>query len=285
MGIWVLALMGLPFAAVGALVIVQGYHAFCSGPPALIPILMFWPFGLIFSAVGWAMILLGLFGKPAQPGQESPLAQRKRMLGILTPQEEWRAGRLRSKGKGVIIVAWLGAAAWTVMLAPVLWIGVMRGWRGGEAAYVPWCLAAIWPAIVVGRAIYKTLRWRKFGTSICDLQRRPSETSGELRCLIQPEIAILPSGETTATLCCEKREFHGTGKGRSLQKTVLWQEQKVLAPQPEGFQIDVSFQIPPTVPESSSAMAEGVFWTLTVRRPTPGVDYFAEFDLAFTRAR
>lgn len=278
----VLPLIGLPFAAVGAYTFYQSYQVMTANPPMLIPILMFWPFSVIFSLLGWGLILIGLIGKEVPPGQESPLAQRKRQMGILSAEEQWHSGRIQSRGKSVIIGAWLKTIFGFVMVAPVLWIGATH-WANLDVSYKFWNLAWAVPLLYAAKAFYKTLRWQKFGSSQCDIQRRPTASSGEFRCSIRPESTPLPGGDSTIQLRCEKRQYQGSGKQRRLVKSILWQDQKALTAQPEGFPMDVSFIIPAEIPETSGKQGEGIFWILTANRSAPGIDYLAEFDLAFKR--
>lgn len=284
MGLWILVLVGLPFAGVGAFAVAQCLRELNGAHPALFPIVMFWPFATMFSALGWGLILLGFFGKETAPGQESAFARRKRLLGIQTPEEEWRMGRVHSRGKGVVIAAWLRTAGAAVLIAPFLWIGITHGFMREEREYRLWCLAGIVLLLSLIRSIYKTVGWRKFGSSICDLERRPDTQNGEFRCRIQPESALFPGGETTVRLRCEKRVFQGSGDHRHLAVTELWQDQRVLPAQPDGMPIEVSFTIPADTPEACPQKAEGIFWILTARRPVRGIDYLAEFDLALTRS-
>ncbi len=278
-----MTLFSLPFVGIGGSMLWRAWRTFVSARPDLIFLQVEWLFGVVFSFVGLALLAIGWFGKQVAEGQESPLAIRKRLMGIKSGPEEWQIGRLTSPGKGAVIGGWVAFAFSAILLAPVVWIAWSRGAMGGEAAYRPWCASTVIPAAFLIKAIYRTLRLQKYGASICEIQRKPSALNGEFTFVIRPEQATLPDGDARLYLRCEKREMQGTGKGRHLQKTVLWKEEQRVPVQSVGLGIPGRFVIPAELPEAAHKMNEGIYWILEASGATRGIDYFASFDLAFKR--
>ena len=170
-----------------------------------------------------------------------------------------------------------------MVLAPAIAVGWTRGYLSHNTSYTWWCLFSAVPLWFACRALYSTLQQQKYGTSICELERRPSATSGELRFTVHPEKAELSTGDATVDLRAEKRETTGTGKTRHTTVTVLWQQKQTVPVQGMGLGISASFAIPPDIPEAKSAFSDGIFWVLEVRHADPGINYAAIFDVALTR--
>jgi len=279
----ILFLFSLPFIGVGVTTLMQVYRSFVSNQPNLIALLFLWMFGLVFFLVGTFILIFGLFGKEVQPGLESPLARRKRLMGIKPLQEQWKEGRIRCRGLGPVIGGWLGAAFSLMVVALVLWVSLTRGYSGGDPSYHWWIVFSVFPILLITRALYRNARWSRYGNSICELHRRPSTTSGEFKCFIRTEGVPFPAGDATIEMRCEKRQYEGSGKNRQLRTTILWKDQKSIPVTMEGLGVMVDFSVPADIPEAADRSAEGIFWILTAACATPGVDYKAVFDLAFKR--
>lgn len=150
------------------------------------------------------------------------------------------------------------------------------------------------------------LRWRKYGTSVAELRRRPSSTSEDMWLTIRPGRGFLPPGEANVSLRLTTRGFdrmvsHSDSRSQRQTRTeVLWHETKSVPVSPVG--LDVSFTVPAdrpdatVMPASESAvwrLASGLglqqpeasfHWTLEVRIATAGIDYEAVFDLPIRRS-
>ncbi len=275
--------IGLIFGGVGGFSAWQGFQSAVSEEPFLPVVLIPWTVGVAFTVVGLGMLAVGLFGKEIQPGTQSPLAWRKRLMGMRTPEDQWRDGQLRSHGVEEVVGAAFKAAFGSLCAAPTLYVGWIKGVEQGQPWYAAWLLFAVIPLFLLGKTLYRWLRWRKYGTSICQLERIPSQTSGEFKFLVRSGITQLPEGDATVTFRCEKREWQKSGDDRYLSVTVLWREQKTIPVQPMGLGIAGAFQIPHELPEANARMAEGIFWVLDVSSRALGIDYLATFDMAFKR--
>lgn len=282
---WILSAMGLPFAVIGGGLLLSCVTELQKARPFLLPLIMAWPMGVIFSLMGLGLVLIAIFGKQVEPGSESPLALRKRLMGIRSPVEQWRDGRLVAQGQTPVFFGWLRFAAGILFSAPFAWVGVTRGWIGADAAYGPWCASLLIPAALAAQVAYRLRRFQKYGSSTADILERPGAATNRFRVMIRPEKTILTGGQARVTLRCEKREMRGSGKHRRLAVDVLWSDRQQVEIQPAGLGIDAAFVIPPELPDASPQRNEGIFWLLDVGSSTEGVDYAAQFDVALEKGK
>ena len=138
-------------------------------------------------------------------------------------------------------------------------------------------------------AAYQTLRRRKYGISICQLQRVPVPVGSTFRGEVQTRVHEMPPGGFQVRLSCIRRIVRGSGKSRSTRENVLWQDEQTVAsgaatPSPDGMRIPVHFAIPrESEPTDDSNPRDSVLWRLEVRAEVPGIDYVARFVLPVFR--
>jgi hypothetical protein len=282
MGNLILFLVGLPFVVAGGFSILSSSRELRSADPSFLAVLIPWIVGVMFILVGAVLIIVGVFGREVKPGETSPLLQKKKLLGILSAEEQWSTGRVNSRAKKTLISVWLVTVVVFVWFAPVIWVAVTRGAAAGDNNYRWWLATVAIPAFFLARAAYQTLRWQKFGRSICEILTRPRTNNGVFRCMITPQRFVLPAGDATVSLRCEKREWINNGRHRRLIKTNLWQH-KLTVPVQDGLGIDATFNIPPELPETAHRYGAGIFWILEADLATVGVDFHDAFYLALKR--
>jgi hypothetical protein len=276
---WVLFIFALPFAGAGFFSIRQSLREMTSARPMLIAVLLPWAAGVMFLIAAFAFLVIIYFGKEVLPGTESPLAIRKRLMGMKTPAEEWQNGRITTSGTGAVIGGWAKSLLSILLLGPVIGLGILRAGVRHEASYGFWCAAGVIPLGLIVQAIYRTLRWKKYGTSVLTVEHRPTASNGQFAFTIQPGQGALPAGQAEINIRCEKRTMTGSGDHRRLHVDVLWKETRTTPIQVEGLALRDAFTLPTNLPAASHSFSEGIFWILEVQSSTPGIDYYAKFDL------
>ena len=181
---------------------------------------------------------------------------------------------------------WGFAVVWNLFCIP-LWFLVP--WRWPMEA--PTILMAAFPvsgALLLGLAVYQALRHRKYGISLCRIERSPIALGSTLRGELEVRMHEIPAGGFALRLASVRRTVHGSGKNRSVNETVLWQDEQTIAhgpmPSPNGLRVPFRFDVPfDCEPCDFSDPSDTVLWRLHVSAEVPGIDYQAAFELPVFR--
>ena len=183
---------------------------------------------------------------------------------------------------------WAFGLLWLVISLPALY--VLRA--NADRDRIVMIFFALFPIAGIGVwsvAAYLTLRRRKYGASICNLQRVPVAVGSTFRGEVQARVREIPEHGLQVRLACVRRIVRSTGKGSSTREVVLWQDEQTVGsgaamPHPEGMRIPVQFAIPPDCePTDDSNRRDSILWRLEVRADVPGIDYLARFALPVFR--
>ncbi|HEX6096087.1 MAG TPA: hypothetical protein VF432_07180 [Thermoanaerobaculia bacterium] len=181
---------------------------------------------------------------------------------------------------------WGFAVVWNLFCLP-LWFLVRWEWPMDPKTI----LMATFP--IVGMllllfATHHTLRRRKYGVSVCHLDRVPIPVGSTLRGEIVVRLHEPPPAGFALRLASVRRTVAGSGKNRSVYESVLWQDEQTLThgamPSPNGLRVPFRFDIPfECTPCDLDEPEDLVIWRLTVSAEVPGIDYEAAFELPVFR--
>lgn len=199
---------------------------------------------------------------------------------------DWAEGRIDStstKTGGIALLVF--AAIWNSMVFLFVYLAF------SQMPKVPWPLVlvlALFVAVGVGiatSALILLLRWRRYGTSVLELETRPGVIGGRLAGRVWARIRPEPGVQISVQLkCLEQRTRQRSKGGSEKDVSVLWTETRTLrgeelslAPDGGAF-VPIDFVIPPECQETTSIYGDdGIYWELEVRAKLPGPDYVATF--------
>ncbi|HJQ40685.1 MAG TPA: hypothetical protein VKB93_26405 [Thermoanaerobaculia bacterium] len=221
-------------------------------------------------------------------------ARERRELQIKHPGEPWmwradwadRAVRDEQSIRGGFL--WVFGFLWILMSLPV----ALAMWATQERDRVLLIFVAIFPIVgvlVLISAAYQTLRRRKYGVSLCRLNRLPVPLGSTFRGEVQARVHSMPEHGFQIRLTNVRREERRTGKSRSVRETVLWQDEQTVGsgaamPHPDGMRIPLQFAIPLDAEATDDTNPrDSILWRLEVRADVPGIDYIARFALPVYR--
>jgi hypothetical protein len=133
--------------------------------------------------------------------------------------------------------------------------------------------------IIIGRAVWETLRMKRFGDPVLTLSHAPVPLGGT----IEGRIA-LGSGLTTAPdfkikLQCIRRVLQQTDKNSHWVETVLWSGENTASLLPGGM-VPVSIEVPPDQEETNSRDAfDQIIWRLTVKASFRGPAFLEKYEI------
>lgn len=197
---------------------------------------------------------------------------------------EWNAGRIAADGRRAVAVTWFFALVWNA----ISWTAAGTAWfKHSSGEKVIW-LVLLFPLVgllVLGSAIYQTIRARKFGRPVFLPASVPGVIGGYLGGVIQVPAALRPDEDVTLALQACRTTAHGTGKDRRVQSEVLWEHEvrvvrENLPVTATGTDIPVLFHIPAGQPASDVTTRDPrTYWRLTAKAPVAGVDFAAAFEV------
>jgi hypothetical protein len=199
-------------------------------------------------------------------------------------RKDWAEGQIRSSSKKEMAMTWALAAFIVFISIPLVPAVIDEAGKGGEAALV----GLVFPLVGLGLliwAIRATIRWKRFGTSVVEMASVPGVIGGPVAGTIQTGLRSLPERGFKVTLRSISRVTRGSGRNRSTDEKLLWQEEQRLGkeelfPGYLGTAARFSFVVPVDCEQTDELdSGDGTFWTLQVQADIPGVDYDATFEL------
>ncbi|MCA9263987.1 MAG: DUF3592 domain-containing protein [Planctomycetales bacterium] len=199
-------------------------------------------------------------------------------------KEEWASGQIPSQNHASVFVAWFFGIFWNAIAAPLLFVLPREIQDGNRLATI----GLIFPLVgllILSWAIIETLRWFKYGESTVQLATIPGVIGGPLSGVVRTSAKLPSASSVGLTLTCLRSERTETRKGSHQQDRVLWQTEQTLAHDlatrdADSAVIPFHFAIPfDAVSSSTEKDLERVTWRLEIKAETPGVDYYACFDV------
>lgn len=248
-------------------------------------------FALVFSGVGAGLLALLALGRKKQRAIDAAKAAYPAAPWMWRP--DWAQGRVLSKTKSSMEMAWVLAIFWNLISWPIIYFAgseILFRMQKNPAAL----LAFLFPAVGIGLLVYavrETLRWIEFGKTWFEMASVPGVIGRSLRGNIQ---ARFPHGAAKGLglkLSCVNRIITGSGKNQSTQEKVLWRDEATvsagaLTPSPEGTFIPIDFAIPAdALPTDDTDRRNQILWMLQATADVPGVDYSDLFEIPVFRTK
>jgi hypothetical protein len=204
----------------------------------------------------------------AKSDDEKPWLKRK----------DWADGRIASSSRKAALLLWIFVAFWCGVSGAICLFIIPPGNHVALIALMVISLALIFFTLNTTRA------WRKFNRSIFQMNSVPAALGGVLQGEIQVKAKLQPQHGLHLRLSCVRRAT--TGKANNPQKTekILWQDEKWLRadlPQTDlnVTAIPVFFKLPGNLPESTTALGDGIHWKLEASGKLRGPNFDAVFEV------
>jgi len=175
--------------------------------------------------------------------------------------------------------------AWLALLLPLFIGGFFMGW--GHMPFfmkpgVPNPIADVLGLVVVlllGRAIWETIRLKRFGDPLLDLTHAPVPLGGmvEGRITLGPGLTTAP--DFSVKFQCIRRVLQQSGKNSHWVETILWSGENTVSLLPGGM-VPISIAVPPDQEETNSGDAfDQILWRLTVKAPFRGPAFLEKYEI------
>ncbi len=287
-GLFVIFLFMLPFCGVGLFFIGFALREAFTGQAEIGAVLFPGLFGLVFGGVGLWIILIALRGYKSSQQIDEREIQHPDQPWLW--REDWASRLIQDSNRSSLSYIWFFSVFWNLISVPMSLTVLPREvlqTRNYSALF-----GLLFPLVGAGLliwAIRATLRWKKFGTSVLELETLPGVIGGHLQGVLQTRTALLPKEGLSLKLTCIHRTVSGSGKNRSVHEKILWRERQVIPKnrieaRVQGSSIPFTFEIPYDSKETDRKnMDNAILWYVDAAASVPGVDYGAQFEVPLFR--
>ena len=246
--------------------------------------------GVRWSMIGFNSIFLFVFGGVglgllvaawrAPKEKDSTLPEYQGAPWLLN--DDWQTATIRSTSKSSMWGAWIFAAIWNLISAPlpfVLYEEVLA-----KANYIA-LVGLLFPIVGIGLlvwAVRRTLEWRTFGPAPVALDPFPGSIGGHVGGTIDLRIPFDASNEFSVTLSNIHSYTSGSGKNRRQSETAVWQKTLIAhaATGPNGTRLTFRFEVPEDCRESDTEQDDSYhLWRLNLSASLAGTDLDRDYEL------
>ncbi|MCC7036049.1 MAG: DUF3592 domain-containing protein [Alphaproteobacteria bacterium] len=235
-------------------------------------------FAVLFGGVGIGVIAAAFYKKR----RLNPAA-----LGIADSpwlaNTDWQSNEIKSGSKGAMYFAWIFAAVWNLVSAPLPFM--LREEVVEKQNYAA-LIALLFPLVGIGLlvwAVRRTLEWKRFGASPVALDPFPAAIGGQAGGTFELPVPFDSAHRFRITLACVHSFKSGSGKNRSRREKNGWEQSVIGYAEPGlyGTRVQFRFDIPAGLPPSD-ALREGDaydLWRLSLQADLPGADINRDYEI------
>lgn len=235
-------------------------------------------FLFVFGGIGLGL-LIAIWRAPKEKDELSPEFQQSPWL----LNDKWQSASILSGSKTAMWGAWLFAAVWSLISAPLpfmIYDEVLN--KNNTIALV----GLLFPAVGIGLliwAIRRTLEWRNIGATPVVLDPFPGSIGGHVGGTIDTRIPYRSSNKFLLTLTNVNRYVSGSGDSRKTRENALWQDELVAHAEsgPLGTRLSFRFDVPPGQAESDAKQSGDSYhlWRLNLSATLPSTDLDRDFNI------
>jgi hypothetical protein len=176
--------------------------------------------------------------------------------------------------------------AWLTLLLPFIIGCFFYGWAHMPLFFIkpgfPNPLTIILGLVVlaiISRAVWETIRMKRFGDPVLDLNHVPVPLGGTVEGRISLGSGLTTAPDFNVKLQCIRRVLQQSGKNSHWVETILWTGEHTASLLPGGV-VQVSMTVPPDQEETNSRDAfNQILWRLTVMAPFRGPAFLEKYEI------
>jgi len=183
---------------------------------------------------------------------------------------------------------WVFACLWGGIAATLLILALRDPGTSQFEKAVP-ALLSLFGAVMLGVSSYYSLRYLKYGEPRLLLPQIPFESGKRFSGVVLVKRRLVAEKGVSLTLQClqTNTDMGGNWKLDTCTRT-LYEKQVMAFPDIDRSGMDrsaipVSFDIPENLPKTEEEGLQRIEWKLFVNASTPGIDFYAEFELPVYR--
>lgn len=235
-------------------------------------------FFLLFGGVGAGLGVAAWLKRPPADAGDPKFADEP-----WTANPDWSADGIRSTSRASMYSAWIFAAVWNLVSAPLPFLLVDEVTEKGN--YIA-LIGLLFPLVGIGLLVFavrRTAEWRRFGAAPVVLDPYPGAVGGDVGGRVDVRLPFDPNARYEVGLTCVESRISGSGKNRSRREQAHWQDSRTFAPQsgPLGTRIQFLFDVPEGLAESTAIRSGDNYWLwrLSMRADMAGVDFDRDYEI------
>jgi hypothetical protein len=234
-------------------------------------------FVFVFGGVGLGLLIF-TWRATKEKDRTLPLYQDQPWL----LNDAWQTPEIRSDSKTSMYGAWLFAAFWNLISAPLpflLYPEIVE-----KENYIA-LIGLLFPLVGISLlywAITRTREWRRFGAAPLTLDPFPGSIGGHVGGTIDLNLPFDPSLSFELTLTSILSHMSGSGDDRSRSEKAKWQDALVARaePGPRGTRLVFRFDVPAGLPEADAEQDDSYhLWRLNLQAETSGTDLDRSYEI------
>lgn len=231
-------------------------------------------FVLIFGGVGLAILVFAFKGKKINTSAEVKLSP-------WLARPEWENGSIKSDAKLGMYAIWGITLFWNLISFPAAIGATLEAFE--KQNYVA-LVALLFPIVGLGLlywAIKKTKEWKRFGVTPLTMDPYPGSINGHVGGHVQVNMQYDPTLNYKVTLNCIHSYMSGSGKNRSRNESVKWQDEGYakVKPAAQNIFLEFCFDVPDNLPASEESSESYHLWRLNLESEMDGIDLNRSFEI------
>jgi hypothetical protein len=195
-------------------------------------------------------------------------------------RRRWASATIKSSGKTTMIFAWCFAACWNLIAIPVGINCIAEFLEGNTVALI----GLLFPLVGAGMVLWaakETVKWRRFGLALLQLDPYPGAIGGQFGGTIEVTLPYDRAHRFKVTLQCLESYYTGTGKDRKRRENCIWQREGYAHTQRsrQGTTLELLFNVDAGLPESEPQANRYHLWRLNVVAELPGADFDRSYEV------
>jgi len=234
-------------------------------------------FIFVFGGVGLGL-LIAIWRAPKEKDATLPEYQGAPWL----LNNDWQTATIRSTSKASMWGAWIFAAIWNLISAPLPFVLYAEVFE--KQNYIA-SVGLLFPLVGIGLlvwAVRRTREWTRFGPAPVTLDPFPGSIGGHVGGTIDLKLPFNANNEFAVTLTNVHSYTSGSGKNRSQRETAVWQKNLIAhaATGPNGTRLTFRFDVPEDCRQSDTEKDDSYHvWRLNLRATLAGADLDRDFEL------
>lgn len=235
-------------------------------------------FIFVFGGVGLGLIVFAC-KSPKAKDLSAPEYRERPWLA----NDRWQTAVLKSNSKAAMWGAWVFAAFWNLISAPLPFIIYTEV---TEKDNLPALLGLMFPLVGAGLitwAVGRTLEWRRFGPAPVVLDPFPGAIGGHVGGTIDVNLPYDSTSRFSLTLTSLHSYMSGSGKNRSRTESAEWQDTQVahVTSGARGTRLSFRFDVPADLRQSDADQGNDSYylWRLNLHAELPGVDIDRDYEI------
>jgi hypothetical protein len=228
-------------------------------------------------AFGGIALVLMYSAFTAKPNKKQQALQQASGPQPWLKHKNWASPVIRSKAKKTVAVIWGFAIFWNVLTLPVV-SKIPEELQKGEYGILLFNLVGLGLLLL---AIMKTLEWRRFGVTALTMDPHPGAIGGHVGGYVDIKLPYQSAHKFKVTLSNIYSYVSGSGKNRSRNEKVKWQDMAMVNGEPgmQGTRLSFRFDVPDGLRASQEHSGSYYKWTLDINAGLPGVDLNRQFEI------